>query len=142
MLFPFISQTDGLPPGITEVVDAPLAPARKKGLSGPNLDPADGLVSPASIWIARRDARPVLFAYVKDNYVVFVQRIAYTSLLPIGWRVDTPDGRIGKQPATIWVFALDLSRQGLLLGAKYGPCPSNSDRPVFDTSMRSRRRKA
>jgi hypothetical protein len=135
-LFPYVVRSDGLAPGVGQMLATPLA-ATRSGPSSPlwDADPAAGLSAPTSIWMSRYDARPVLFAYAMDNYVRYTQRISPASALPVGWRIDLSAGRKGGGRSVVWVFQLDLAQQGLLLGTGCWPISEPAaPEPAYDSA--------
>ncbi|ASY61391.1 hypothetical protein [Sinorhizobium sp. CCBAU 05631] len=134
-LFPYLARSDGLAPGIAQMLATPLTAVRPSAPARWDTDPAVGLSAPTSLWMSRYDARPVLFAYAMDNYVRFAQRISPSSALPVGWRIELAAGRIGGGKAVVWAFQLDLAQQGLLLDSA---CRPVSDRtapePAYDSA--------
>jgi hypothetical protein len=135
-LFPYLVRSDGLAPGVGQVLATPLTAARSDNAPARwDTDPAAGLRAPTSLWIPRYDAEPVLFAYAMDNYVRYTQRISPSTALPVGWRIDLAAAHKGGGRSIVWVFQLDLARQGLLLDTKCLPISDQAaPEPAYDAA--------
>ncbi len=125
MLFPYISRSDAGPLAIGNPLEMPIRPERDQPYTDPGKDPALDVKPVKSIWINRSDARPAAFSYARENNIQWVDSIEAQTVSPVAWRIDVADGRTdgvadgrtGRRLATIWRFAIDLEKQGLLLQA-------------------------
>jgi hypothetical protein len=134
-LFPYLARSDGLGPGVGQMLEAPLTAVRPGAPAQPTTDPVKGVSAPQSLWLPRYDARPVVFAYAMDNYVRYAQRVSSASPVPIGWRIDLAAGRAKDSKAVVWVFQIDLARQGLLLDSACQPIGDRAAvEPAYDSA--------